>query len=452
MRKFTFRNMWLVAKREYLERVKTKAFLILTLLTPVLIFAMGIGPSMIMMSKSNGTRHLVVVAPDAELASAVKKTLETPPDETNNPPKDSTKDAKDAKAADNSAASTRQIADIAGLKFTAETSTDLSDSNKAALEASIDKKQIDGFLWLDPAATSQHSIPYFAASTTDFLEIQTIRNAAREALMANEFQKSGINADRLHDLLKPYDLDATNWVQGKAKKAGDIQFWSVFILGFAMYMVTIFYGMNVLRAVIAEKTSRIMEVLLSTVTPSELLGGKIFGVAAVGLTQVLIWFAAGAIAAAPGAFTLSNMIRQANFTILTGVYFAVFFLLGYLLYSSLCAALGSTVNSEQEAQQFQFVVMLPLIFSFFFMLKAARVPNDPIIVGLSFFPLSSPLVMYARVVLGAAPLWQILLSIGILLVSVAAIIWLCARIYRIGVLMYGKKPTLPEIIKWIRYA
>src|SRR6185503_8948154 len=104
MRKFTFRNMWLVAKREYLERVKTKAFLILTLLTPVLIFAMGIGPSMIMMSKSNGTRHLVVVAPDAELASAVKKNLETPPDETNNPPKDSTKDAKDAKAADNSAA------------------------------------------------------------------------------------------------------------------------------------------------------------------------------------------------------------------------------------------------------------------------------------------------------------------------------------------------------------
>lgn len=445
MRKFTFRNMWLVAKREYLERVKTKAFLILTLITPLLIVALGVGPSAIMMSKSNGDRHLMVVAPDAELAAAVKKNLEAPPDE----PKDASKDSKGAK---DDQAGDDQVPDISGLHFTAETSTDLSDANKAAQQQRIDKKQLDGFLWLDPSATSQHSIPYTAASTSDFLETTRIRNAAREALMASEFAKSGVNSDKLHDLLKPYDLDATNWVQGKAKKAGEIQFWSVFILGFAMYMVTIFYGMNVLRAVIAEKTSRIMEVLLSTVTPSELLGGKIFGVAAVGLTQVAIWFAAGAIAAAPGAFTLSSMIRQANFTIATGVYFAVFFLLGYLLYSSLCAALGSTVNSEQEAQQFQFVVMLPLMFSFFFMLKAARVPNDPMIVALSFFPLSSPLVMYARVVLGAAPLWQVMVSIAVLLLSVAGVIWLCARIYRIGVLMYGKKPTLPEIIKWIKYA
>jgi ABC-2 type transport system permease protein len=411
MRKFTFRNMWLVAKREYLERVKTKAFLILTLITPILIVALGVGPSAIMMSKSSGVKHLMVVAPDAELAAAVKKNLEAPPDE----PKDTSKDSKDAKDSKSSNDASKQIADIAGLKFTAETSTDMSSANKATQQQRIDKKEIDGFLWLDPTATSTHSIPYTAASTTDFLEITRIRNAAREALMAAEFAKSGVNTDKLHELLKPYDLDATNWVQGKAKKAGDIQFWSVFILGFAMYMVTIFYGMNVLRAVIAEKTSRIMEVLLSTVTPSELLGGKIFGVAAVGLTQVAIWFAAGALAAAPGAFTLSNMIRQANFNLMTGVYFAVFFLLGYFLYSSLCAALGSTVNSEQEAQQFQFVVMMPLMFSFFFMLKAARVPNDPTIVALSFFPLSSPLVMYARVVLGAAPMWQVLTSIAILI-------------------------------------
>ena len=442
MRKFTFRNMWLVAKREYIERVKTKAFLILTILTPVLIFVLGVGPSAIMMSKSNGLRHLVVVAPDEALANAVKKNLEAPEVTTV-----ASKDPKDQKGKGET-----QVPDLSGLKFTAETSTDLSEANRSALQSRIDKKKIDGFLWLDPAATSGHSIPYTAASTSDFMETNRIRAAAREALMASEFSKSGVNADKLHDLLKPYDLDATNWVQGKAKKAGDIQFWSVFILGFAMYMVTIFYGMNVLRAVIAEKTSRIMEVLLSTVTPAELLGGKIFGVAAVGLTQIAIWFLAGAIAAAPGAMTLSNMIREANFTFSTGVFFAIFFLLGYLMYSSLCAALGSTVNSEQEAQQFQFLVMMPLMFSFFFMLKAARVPNDPIIVALSFFPLSSPLVMYARYVLGAAPMWQVALSIAILVVSVAGVIWLCARIYRIGVLMYGKKPTLPEIIKWIKYA
>jgi ABC-2 type transport system permease protein len=227
--------------------------------------------------------------------------------------------------------------------------------------------------------------------------------------MTREFEKSGIASEKLDLLLKPYDLDAAQWSHGKAKKAGDVQFWTVFILGFAMYMVTIFYGMNVLRAVITEKSSRIMEVLLSSLTPAELLGGKIFGVAAVGLTQVAIWVGAGLLASAPGAITAASLIRDANFTWSTGAFFGIYFLLGYLLYSSLCAALGAMVNSEQEAQQFQFVIMLPLILSFFYMFKAARAPNDPFVVVLSLFPFSTPLVMYARVVLGAAPAWQIAL-------------------------------------------
>src|SRR6185312_12062681 len=255
----------------------------------------------------------------------------------------------------------------------AETSTDLSDANKAAQQARIDKKEIDGFLWLDDASVAAHTIQYTAVSTSDFLEMQHIRTATRESLLKRELEKNGVSSEKLGGLVKPYDIEATQWIQGKANK-GDAQFWTVFILGFAMYMVTMFYGMNVLRAVIAEKTSRIMEVLLSTVTPAELLGGKIFGVAAVGLTQVGIWIAAGAIASSPSLIAAAKILKGANLSFATGAYFAVFFLFGYLLYSSLCAALGSTVNSEQEAQQFQFIVMMPLILSFFFMLKAARAP------------------------------------------------------------------------------
>ena len=436
MRDFSFRNMWLVAKREYLERVKTKAFLITTLLAPVIIVAFGVGPSAIMMSSTKGDRHLVVVSADEELGALAKQRLEARP---------SSADQKEAERRN-------QGPDITGLRFSVETSTDLSETNRQQLQTRIDRKEIDGFLWLDDASLASHTIPYIASSTTDFLEMQRIRTAVRQAAMAREFEKSGISSDKLDLLLKPYDLDAIQWANGRAKRAGDIQFWTVFILGFAMYMVTIFYGMNVLRAVITEKSSRIMEVLLSSLTPAELLGGKIFGVAAVGLTQVAIWVGAGLLATAPGAMTTASMIREANFTWSTGIFFAIYFLLGYLLYSSLCAALGAMVNSEQEAQQFQFVIMLPLIVSFFYMFKAARAPNDPLIVVLSLFPFSTPLVMYARVVLGAAPTWQIGLSIALTAATVAGVIWLCARIYRVGVLMYGKKPTLPEIIKWIRYA
>jgi ABC-2 type transport system permease protein len=435
MRNVRLKNVWLVAKREYLERVKTKAFILFTLLTPALIFGFGVLPSMIMMSKTDGLRKLVVVTADDTTAQAIKTKLEnTKPD----PAK-----AAAAQSGPNPAG---------GLRFQVELSTDLSDSHRNQLENQIDSKTIDGFVWLADADVEAHKIPYTAASTTDFLELQQIKGAVRDALMTRQFEKSGISSTKLDELMKPYDMEATQWSQGKAKKAGDIQFWSVFILGFAMYMVTLMYGMNVLRAVIAEKTSRIMEVLLSTLTPAELMAGKIFGVAAVGLTQVGIWGLAGAVASAPGAFTMANAIREANLTWATGGYFALFFLLGYLLYSSMCAALGAMVNSEQEAQQLQMFVMMPLIISFFFMLKAARVPNDPLIVGLSMFPFSAPLVMYTRVVLGAAPAWQVAVSLVLLAVMIAVVIWLCARIYRVGVLMYGKKPNLPEIIRWIRYA
>jgi ABC-2 type transport system permease protein len=435
MRNLRLMNVWLVAKREYLERVKTKAFVLMTLLTPALIFLFGVGPSAIMMSNTKGQRHLVTVTRDPKLGEMTKQRLEEGP--TPAEKKDTARD---------------RGADISGLRFTVDVSNDLSESNRQTLQTGIDSKQIDGFLWLDDAAIAAHTIPYTAASTTDFLELGRIRAAVREAAMAREFEKSGVSQERLDSMMKPYQLDAVQRSGGRMKKAGDIQFWTVFILGFAMYMVTIMYGMNVLRAVIQEKTSRIMEVLLASLTPAELLGGKIFGVAAVGLTQITIWLGAGLIAATPGAFSMASMIREANFNWSTGIFFGIYFLLGYLLYSSLCAALGSMVNSEQEAQQFQFIIMMPLILSFFYMFKAARAPNDPFVVVLSLFPFSTPLVMYARVVLGAAPAWQIALSIVLTALTVLAVIWLCGRIYRVGVLVYGKRPTLPEIIKWIRYA
>jgi ABC-2 type transport system permease protein len=330
------------------------------------------------------------------------------------------------------------------------TSTDLSSTNRRQLEKQVDDRSIDGFVWLDPESIAAHKIKYIAGSTTDFVETQRVRTAAREALMALEFERNGVSSEKLKELLKPYQMEATQWANGQAQTGGDAQFIIVFVLGFAMYMITVVHGMNVLRAVITEKSSRIMEVLLSSLTPSELMAGKVFGVAAVGVTQVVIWMAAGLLLAAPGMMIASDALKQ--LTPAVAAFFAVFFLLGFLLYSSLCAAVGSMVNSEQEAQQFQFMIMIPLMLSFFYVFFAIRAPHDPLVIALSIFPFSSPLVMFARVVLGAASPAQIAISLATLFASIAFTIWLCARIYRVGVLMYGKKPTVAEILKWIRYA
>jgi ABC-2 type transport system permease protein len=376
-----------------------------------------------------------VVSANEELAANVKRNLET-----------------GATAADTNKEAREQADTLSGLRFFVNNSADLSEENRKSLQAQIDTKQIHGFVWLDGKSIADHQFTYTAASTTDFLETGRIRGAVRDAAMTQQLKQNGVSAERLQSVLKPFDMDEVQWSEGKAKKGGGAQFWSVFILGFAMYMITLMYGMNVLRAVITEKSSRIMEVLLSTLTPAELMSGKIFGVAAVGITQVAIWISAGALLAAPGAFTLSGMVREANLSLATGMFFAVFFLLGFLLYSAMCAGLGATVNSEQEAQQFQFLVIMPLMLSFFYMFKAMRAPNDPLTVALSMFPFSAPIVMYTRIILGSVPAWQIALSIALMVVAIVVVIWLCARIYRVGVLMYGKKPNLPEIIRWIRYA
>jgi ABC-2 type transport system permease protein len=253
--------------------------------------------------------------------------------------------------------------------------------------------------------------------------------------------------------LKSYKIDAVQWVNGRVKKSSEgLQFVSVLILGVVMYMTVLIFGMSVMRSVLQEKTSRIMEVLMSSVSAGDLMAGKILGVGAVGLTQIAIWASMASFAAAPGAFAFSAVIKQANYTLATGIYFAIFFLLGFFLYSALCAALGAMVSSEQEAQQIQMFVVMPLMLSFFFMFLAMRVPNDPRVVLVSMVPFAAPLVMYARIVVQTPPFWQIATCIGVMIATLYLVLLVTSRIYRVGILMYGKRPTLPEIIKWIRYA
>ncbi len=179
------------------------------------------------------------------------------------------------------------------------------------------------------------------------------------------------------------------------------------------------------------------------------MAGKVLGVGAVGLAQIGIWATAALLFSGGALGAASSMLK---FSPMQFVYFGVFFVLGYLIYSALFAAVGAMVNSEQEAQQLQTFVMLPLILCMVFITKVITDPNGSIAFWASMFPLTSPLLMYVRIIVQQPPMWQIALSIAIAVVSVYVLLALCSRIYRVGILMYGKRPTLPEIIKWIKYA
>jgi ABC-2 type transport system permease protein len=195
-----------------------------------------------------------------------------------------------------------------------------------------------------------------------------------------------------------------------------------------------------------------MEVVLSSATAKELMAGKILGVGAVGLTQIAVWVVLGLGATTPGLLAARNQLSEISLSPVALPAFAVCFVLGFLLYSALYAALGAMVNSEHEAQQWQFLVVMPIVIPIVMMTYVIRQPNAPLSMWMSLVPFFAPILMYIRVVVQTPPLWQIGVCLAVLLLTLWGVVALCSRIYRVGILMYGKKPTLPEIVKWVRYA
>ena len=218
-----------------------------------------------------------------------------------------------------------------------------------------------------------------------------------------------------------------------------------------VYMAVLFYGISVMRSVLEEKNSRIMEVLLSSATSTELMAGKILGVGAVGLTQIVVWIVMAGVVALP---SLAMQPSLSNLEVAPFVFacFAIFFLLGYLLYSTMYAAIGAVTTTEQEGQQLQFLIVIPLVLSVFMLMPVIRTPDSAAMVWMSMIPFFAPILMFGRIVVETPPLWQILLSVVLLIGTEVLLLMLCARIYRIGVLIYGKRATLPEVLKWLKYA
>ena len=223
-----------------------------------------------------------------------------------------------------------------------------------------------------------------------------------------------------------------------------------------LYISLATYGIITMRSVLEEKTSRVIEILVSAVRPFQLLSGKVLGVAGVAFTQYLIWMTSAALLGTYGAVVANRVRPTADFPhihLSAGllIYPIIYFVLGYLLYASLFATVGAVVSNEQDAQQLQMLVLMPLIFSFVMYIMAVREPNSRTVVLLSEIPFFSPLLMVCRMAAEPPPFWQIGLSIVLLGLTTAGVAYVSARIYRVGILMYGKRPSLVEVMRWLKY-
>jgi ABC-2 type transport system permease protein len=339
------RNLWTLIQREYLERVRTRSFVIFTLLMPAAMAGIVIIPSKIAEMNTGGERRLVIVANDPKLGAGVAQEL--------------TGGKSNAASDDPGEQQQQQQQQPFGSPITYAIAVvgDTSDAERDRLNKEVMDGKITGFLWLTNDALAGHQILYSTKEAADFGQSSDLRNAVRTAVTKERLQQRGMNDTEIGSLLTPIRLETVRVEKGKQGTSGVTVFLTAFSMVFLLYVVVLVYGMAVMRSVIEEKSTRILEVLLSCVTAKELLAGKILGIGAVGLTQVLVWVIFATIFSVPGLVAAKSFLGAMHIPVVGMFAFAIFFLLGYLLYSSMYAAIGSMVNTDQEAQQMQWPAM-----------------------------------------------------------------------------------------------
>ena len=413
-------NMLLIARREYMEQIRGRAFRMSTIGLPVL-FALILG---IAYSANRGTgshKHYIVASTDAAIAGAVRNQLD-----------DQKKSAPRVDIVDPSA-----------------------PGESVAITQLVRTKAVSGALIITPHQGSLPTAAYYSNSSGDFITGARLTDALDNAIVDSDLTAEGMQPSAAAAVVKGVKVQTF-----QVKKDGTIvksnaeaTFWKGYVMAILLSMTTLIYGLNVARSIIQEKTSRIFEVMLATVKPGDMLAGKLLGVGAVGLTQILIWvIAAGALVASPLAAAILTGQLAIHFSWVEGVLFPVYFVLGFLLYSSLFAGLAATCENEQELQMYTPLAAAPTWLSFALIVVIMNDSNSFWSVAASLFPPTAPIVMFLRMAAEIPPAWQFAVSIGLLLVSIWAVLMISSRLYRVGILMYGKRATLPELIRWLRYS
>jgi ABC-2 type transport system permease protein len=414
------REVLLIARREYLERVQSRAFLMMTILFPLFIGLM-IGGSFLAGKLSSGAKNIAIASNDPVLAREVAAEMQ--PASSTKPP---------------------------------EVIAPVTEADRAALNRRVEDKTLDGYLWLEKKpGESTPEATFVSRSSGDLFSLGGMESAVNHGFQREQLIQHGVSSAEIRAMTRHAEIQTMQLRQGQLLPSNSLKsFFGAYAMMFLIYFTVVFYGMNVARSVVEEKTSRIFEVLLSTVQPQSLMAGKLLGVGAAGLTQMALWLLlVSIIVVASGSASLGTA-GLASFGIHPQQLFflVAYFLLGFFFYSAIAAAIGASVSSEQEIQQFSIVIVAPLTVGMVLITYITSNPTALPVVLLSLFPPCTPIVMFLRMSSQMPPAWQIALSMVLMLVFIWAAIWVASRIYRVGILMYGKRATLPEMLRWMRYS
>jgi ABC-2 type transport system permease protein len=440
----------LIIKREYLAKVRNRSFIVMTILSPILMVAM-VALVIFLARVNNDDKKVIAILDEGDMISGIFE------------------------------------------PFSSVTFIRFKDIPFETARDSVLTGNYYGLLHIPQGNGIQDvadQISFFSSKSPSISILSKIENTIEYKLKEEKLKQYGVPTEDLENLNSQFEIK-TETFSGEQNLKGINEFKAIIGAGFGylIMMFIIIYGAFVMRSVIEEKTSRIIEVIISSVKPFHLMLGKIIGTSLAGITQFLIWMISAGILTfivllimgvdssdvsatqgimPGGAEALKNM-PEAEDTLRLYVQeilaipwltlfvsFLIYFVLGYLIYSSIYAAIGAAVDNETDTQQFMFPVITPLMLAIYVgFFSVFDNPHGPIAVGFSLFPLTSPIVMLMRLPAGiganGVPWWQFIVSVLLLLLTFAFIVWLAARIYRVGILMYGKKPTYKELYKWLKY-
>ncbi len=424
-------KLWTIFRREYLSRVKTKGFIAGTILIPLFMIGVSVLPAIVMFLKSEDQRRIVVIDMSGEIFDGLVKSLD---DTIGTGERKYRFEKKDASAIE-------------------------LDTVKKSLADAIDQEKLDSYIYIPPNILSSNAAELYGRVVSNFQENERLEGVISRIVTEIRIRRSGLDPESVRQLTRDVNLKTFKVTAGgKEQEDRGYSFAIAYGLAMFLYMAMFIYGAIILRSVVEEKSSRVVESVVSSVRPFDLMAGKIFGVGAVGLTQFLIWALALGAVSLYGVQAVGLINPAAKGVALPTVplavlaAFVIYFLLGYFLYATLYAAIGAMVNSDQEAQQLQWPIVILIIFPIMFIMFVIQNPASQTSVILSLVPFFTPILMLARIVVQMPPWWEILLSIAIMVTTIFVAVWLVSKIYRVGVLMYGKRPTLPELLKWIRYS
>jgi len=432
---FDLRSVWVVTRREFLERVQKKSFLIFTVITPLLFGAMMILPVALSLIISERVNKVAVIDHTGWMEVILKR-----PEEHKAKAPEVAKNAvikEDSKKFGESAA-----------EFLFPDPSETLDSLKAKIEA----KTLDGVLVLEPDAEKDAHATFYGINLSNPQLMAYMERRLFRAALEHRLSASGVDPSLAEKLQNRIPVDGKKIEKGGKTKEGSFlgEYLKAMMLCMLLYMLIIIYGTTLMRGVMEERNGKIAEVVLSSVRPFEWMLGKIIGIASVGLFQFVIWGTAFAVVAFANPMNFVNKAGSAMLKPTEMILIVVYFLLGFFFYGSIYAAVGAMCSSEQEAQQMQMPVAMCLIVPIMLLGLLLQNPDAFWIQALCFIPFFTPTLMMVRVSIMGVPWWEILGSIASLIVGIVIMAFLAGRVFRVGILMTGKRPTIPEIWRWIR--